>query len=1116
MKRITMLVLSLAATACLSVSAASHVVDYRRTAAPALKLARVGVQASVTMEEGVLQRTDIPRIDAPVLDAELAVGDEISFALFEGVTITLTLRERVPTASGDEAYLAEAAGYEGVRNAVVVRTADGFQVDMQDSKNGKVYSVFSSSRGIVVKESKMPEKPCSCGMAPEVPHAPKASALMTASLPAQADQSSSVFVDVLVAYDTLAEAWVEANGGSLQGFAEIQVQKMNTAIANTGLDSCFRFRLVGTYAIGGSANGSVSAALPAAQGGGTLNGVSWAGLHAKRDEVQADVVSVLIHKDVQQDYGGLGYALRADNEDSFADWAYNACMIRDVSVSHTMTHEVGHNMGAGHSDAMADKSNCGPQYHSYSSGYYFTANGEKYNTIMAYNFDGYGNFYQPVPYFSSPDYCYEGVPVGDALHDNTRTLRQTFLNTSRNRGWVESVPEVGAAIGAPDYAWETGGAHPWTVTAETSTEGMSCARSCEMKYAGEESWLRTCVTGPACLSFDYILRSAGGDFSVSCDDESLFSRGEEEISAKSWESVAVDIPAGTHTVVFRFVHPGPYWPDGLGNGVWLDNVNFLGGSPEPTVWTVTFDSRGGSVSFAEKTVADGESLGDLPTATRVEYDFIGWFDALTDEPVAASTIVSGDMTVYARWAMRPIIRPKEFVLLFDANGGSGHMASYEDSVMGNEVDWLLPECQYVRAGHSFAGWSDTAGDAKAKWNAGDTICTTESVMTLYAIWEELPDDPEEPDVPTLFSDDGPLTAETAKKAWTYNAFVLDGGTLAGTLQVTTAKAAKDGTVKVKATLVQGGRKTALAGTLRSDADGVVELSGKGVSLTVRLGERGLTGVLGEDGEMAVAGARNTLGEKSSAAELAALKRNWTAVFSACVEEDESLFGYAPISISVGAKGATKVSGTLPDGTKVSASTTVVVDEEGLGYVAVDVPLYSKKGSFSALLVLSPEGWVESAAEPAWDTTGAKKPYNVGMQVWVEAGAAADAAAFDGEYAVSVEGEAFADDEDVVFDALPFDVPATVARGKMTLPKAGKVTLKKDELVVPEDNPAGLKLMYTAKTGALKGSFTVYRVEKNKLKSYPATVTGYVVGESVFATAEVKKLGITAVLYVEQM
>ena len=239
--------------------------------------------------------------------------------------------------------------------------------------------------------------------------------------PAARDQSDQL-VDVLVAYETGAQAWVARNGG-MTNFAESAVQRMNAALANTKLDETFRFRLVGVIAVD-DAQSDVNQALAAVRNG---QGV-WAAVHDKRDEVGADVVSLLIDNGSAYGTTGLGYSLEATNASAaanFSETPYNACLIRSVAISDTMTHETGHNLGCGHSNTQdADP---GPQSFPYSSGYHFTGSDNvRYHTIMGYYTDGTFSDYKGIPFFSSPDYTYAGVPVGTAsANDNTRVLRQT-------------------------------------------------------------------------------------------------------------------------------------------------------------------------------------------------------------------------------------------------------------------------------------------------------------------------------------------------------------------------------------------------------------------------------------------------------------------------------------------------------------------------------------------------------------------------------------------------------------------------------------------------------------------------------------------------------------------
>lgn len=384
------------------------------------------LMASPAAEDGLLRDSSLrPGVTAA---APLSVGDALELVLFDDVRYSLVLRERMESPLGGESFLASVVGSPRL-TAVVLQTAEGLTAEITDPEAGRVYTVVSASDGVTVRET----NPTAGRRLPSeglVPDPPQASARRTLMSDPAADQATTL-IDVLVAFDRPAVAWANQNGGGITNFATISVQKMNAAIANTGFSSAFRFRLVGAMAVDADGQGDLTSTLEAA-----TNGTGdWAPIRQMRNEVGADVVTVLI--DTGSAYGttGLGWSLMDQNRlASFSENAYNTCAIRSVAQSHTMTHETGHNLGAGHSDQQT--SGAGPQLYSYSSGYYFTANGRNYHTIMAYGDDGKGGSYAEIPYFSSPNYTYEGVPVGDATHDNVRTIASTYRAASNWRAQV--------------------------------------------------------------------------------------------------------------------------------------------------------------------------------------------------------------------------------------------------------------------------------------------------------------------------------------------------------------------------------------------------------------------------------------------------------------------------------------------------------------------------------------------------------------------------------------------------------------------------------------------------------------------------------------------------------
>lgn len=69
-------------------------------------------------------------------------------------------------------------------------------------------------------------------------------------------------------------------------------------------------------------------------------------------------------------------------------------------------------------------------------------------------------------------------------------------------------------------------------------------------------------------------------------------------------------------------------------------------------FTVAFNANGGTVSPGSKTVSYGSTYGSLPTPTRVNYIFLGWFtDPSGGSQVTAGTTVgiTANQTLYAHW-----------------------------------------------------------------------------------------------------------------------------------------------------------------------------------------------------------------------------------------------------------------------------------------------------------------------------------------------------------------------------------------------------------------------------------------------------------------------------------
>lgn len=423
MKRLVLMLCSVSCFGFGTLGAADCHLDLRPPASR-MKLASSGGAG----EQGVLRRTDLAAGSSRV--ADLSVGDRLAIDLFEDVSTVVALTERLESPVGGTAFLARVEEGDGLLTACVVQGPDGLQLTVQDLRHDRVYTVVSSAAGTTVREF----DPSAGRIEPAAPilddiEGPVEFAAAQARQTAAVADQSSTLVDVLVAYDAGAAEWTRTNGGSLEGFAQTAVAKMNLAMANNGFSSEFRFRLVGTLEVAARST-DLYEALDLVRGSKS----GWEAINQQRRALGADIVSVLIDTGSAHGVVGLGSAPNSPDMMTYVHGqvAANVCAVRSVAQSHTMTHEVGHNMGAGHATAVnPDQISPGPQLYDYSAGYYFTANGTAYHTIMAYNFDGFGHYYQQAPLFSSPNRTWEGAVAGDALHDNERTIRNTYVAVSQ-------------------------------------------------------------------------------------------------------------------------------------------------------------------------------------------------------------------------------------------------------------------------------------------------------------------------------------------------------------------------------------------------------------------------------------------------------------------------------------------------------------------------------------------------------------------------------------------------------------------------------------------------------------------------------------------------------------
>ena len=489
--------------------------------------------------------------------------------------------------------------------------------------------------------------------------------------------------------------------------------------------------------------------------------------------------------------------------------------------------------------------------------------------------------------------------------------------------------------------------------------------------------------------------------------------------------------------------------------------------------TVLFDAVYGPVDGQLRTMTTQEPGTPYVFPTTPIYlghEFLGWYTARDGgEECAAGTIVSlsDPDTLYAHWKV------KTFRVSFELNGGTGDIEDF-DAEYGSAFG-ALPTPR--KSGCLFDGWW-TASDFTRGTQVSEGVGVPFRDTTLYAKWLRR----------KLWYTDSAFQLESAA---VYDGYMIDGDdVVAGTIQVKVGKPNRTtGISRVTATVqLAGARKVNIKETT---FDGTLTAMAKdGRELNLRLGADSLAGTFGE---FTIDGSRNMFTAKDEDSRLVAahaLKRKQGTYTVAWREEG----GWNGLSIVVGTKGKTKVSGTLADGTRVSARSQLLVGEREC---AVAVSWTKKASSVACLVWLCEDGTAECANLP-------------------DGASALIANAQSGAYLVG--GAAFRLNVGVVgtmvpglqADLLPDGVAVRMNGQKFDVDKAGTVKLLRDktglDLSKAGTNPSRLKLSYTMKTGVFKGSFTLYTLADGKLKKVPVVVTGVVLGGRGYGTASVRKVG----------
>lgn len=152
-------------------------------------------------------------------------------------------------------------------------------------------------------------------------------------------------------------------------------------------------------------------------------------------------------------------------------------------------------------------------------------------------------------------------------------------------------------------------------------------------------------------------------------------------------------------------------------------------SPSAALYTVSFDTMGGTGTFSMQLVPNGGKVTKPTTApTNTGHDFVGWYkdSGLNTAWDFENDTVTTTTTLYAKWTAL------QYEVTLNTNGGTINSGNVTEYTYG--VGATLPTAENMTyTGHDFEGWyenSDFSGSAVTAISTTDT-----GAKTYYAKWE---------------------------------------------------------------------------------------------------------------------------------------------------------------------------------------------------------------------------------------------------------------------------------------------------------------------------------------------------------------------------------------------
>ena len=151
----------------------------------------------------------------------------------------------------------------------------------------------------------------------------------------------------------------------------------------------------------------------------------------------------------------------------------------------------------------------------------------------------------------------------------------------------------------------------------------------------------------------------------------------------------------------------------------------------PNMYTVTFNSQGGSEIAAQQVAYGSHATQPATPPTRAGYTFVGWTtDADGTTPYGFGMPVTGDITLYAKWDDAGATYHTVTIHLNDGDDYSSDLPQDMTLFVKEGEKLTIPDSAPSRGGYRFAGLTSDE-QRKTDYDAGTAVTAD---MTLYAKW----------------------------------------------------------------------------------------------------------------------------------------------------------------------------------------------------------------------------------------------------------------------------------------------------------------------------------------------------------------------------------------------